>query len=210
MSSQTQTDLVRLLSAARRGHRDSLGQLLDLYVNYLKLMARTQLDKKLLARTSPSDVVQETLLEAHRDFDGFRGETPEEFLAWLRRILVHNIGHLVQRHVLAAKRDIRREVSLEDVGQTLERSTSRLAAVLADVGPTPSDNALQHEAGLVLADELEALSDEYREVIVLRHLEGLSFAEVGERMKRTAGAARMLWMRAIASLRTRFEARGVM
>ncbi|MEL6106986.1 MAG: sigma-70 family RNA polymerase sigma factor, partial [Planctomycetota bacterium] len=129
---------------------------------------------------------------------------------WLRRILIHNMGHVVQRHVLAAKRDVRREVSLDDVGLTMEQSTARLAAVLADVGPTPSDNALRHEAGLVLADELESLPREYREVIVLRHLEGLSFSEVGDRMNRSAGASRMLWMRAIASLRTRFEARGVM
>lgn len=210
MDSVAQTEPGRLLRAAQGGQSESLGRLLQLYVNYLKLMARTQLDRKLLARTSPSDVVQETLLEAHRDFKGFRGRTPEEFLSWLRRILVHNVGHVVQRHVLAAKRDVRREVSLDDVGQTMEQSTARLAAVLVDVGPTPSDNALRHEAGLVLADELESLPDEYREVIVLRHLEGLSFSDVGGRMNRTAGASRMLWMRAIASLRTRFEARGVM
>ena len=181
-----------------------------MYLNYLKLIARTQLDQKLQARTSASDVVQDTLLEAHRDFPRFRGSRPEEFVAWLRKILVNNLGHIVQRHVIAEKRDVRREVSIDDVGATLERSTARLVAILADRRQSPSSDAQQHEAGLVLADELEGLPDDYRQVVMLRHIEGLPFPEVAQRMGRSPGAVRMLWMRGISQLRVRLESRGVL
>lgn len=209
MTSITQSETNRLLKSALGGHEDSLGRLLQTYLNYLKLLARTQLDQKLQARTSPSDVVQDTLMEAHRDFPKFRGSCPEEFLGWLRKILINNLGRIVQRHVLAEKRDVRREVSLDDVGATLERSAARLVAVLADRGQSPSSGAQTHEAGLILADELEELPADYREVIVLRHIESLSFADVAVRMERSTGAVRMLWMRAIADLRVRLGARGV-
>lgn len=210
MSSAIHTETSRLLSAAKNGEAESLGQLLEMYLNYLKLLARTQLDQKLQGRTSPSDVVQETLLEAHRDFPQFRGNHPEEFLGWLRRILINNLARVVQRHVLAEKRDVRREISIDDVGADVERSTARLVAVLADAGNSPSSDAQKHEAGLVLADELAELNADYRDVIVLRHLEGLSFADVAGKMGRTSGAVRMLWMRAIAQLRVRLESRGVL
>ncbi|QEF97143.1 ECF RNA polymerase sigma-E factor [Stieleria maiorica] len=210
MSNLITSEANQLLAGAQNGQGDCLGRLLQLYLNYLKLIARTQLDQKLQARTSASDVVQDTLLEAHRDFSKFRGSCPEEFLAWLRKILVNNLGHIIQRHVLAEKRDIRREISLDDVGATLERSTARLVAIIADPGLTPSTDAQNHEASLLLADELAELPDDYREVILLRHIEGLAFPEVAARMERSAGAVRMLWMRAIAQLRVRLESRGVL
>ncbi|MDV6028780.1 MAG: sigma-70 family RNA polymerase sigma factor [Phycisphaera sp. RhM] len=210
MTSITTSEANRLLAAAQNGQDDCLGELLQMYLNYLKLLARTQLDRKLQARTSASDVVQDTLLEAHRDFAQFRGNCPEQFLAWLKTILVNNLGHIIQRHVLAEKRDVRREVSIDDIGATLERSTARLVAIIADRGQSPSADAQNHEASLLLADALAELPDDYREVILLRHIEGLAFPEVAARMERTAGAVRMLWMRAIAQLRVRLESRGVL
>ena len=209
MNSVSQTTTRRLLDAARDGVAECVGQLLEMYGNYLKLMATAQLDKKLRGRVSPSDVVQETLLEAHRDFAQFRGTNEGEFLAWLRRILDHNLARVVEQHVLADKRDVRREVSLEKIGASLERSTARLVAVLADGGNSPSSDAQRHEDAIALSDELAELPVDYREVIVLRHLEGLSFTEVADRMERTTGAVRMLWMRAIAQLRQQLELRGL-
>ena len=210
MNSVSPTKTGQLLEAAKGGQEDSLGRLLQSYSNYLKLSATAQLDWKLRARMSPSDVVQETLFEAHRDFAQFRGASEGEFLAWLRRILINNLARVVERHVLAEKRDVRREVSMEEIGVSLERSTARLVAVLADGGISPSSDAQRHEHAIVLADELADLPTDYREVIVLRHLEGLSFGEVAERMERSSGAVRMLWMRAIAQLRLRLERRGLL
>ena len=200
----------QLLRSARAGRPECLGQLLQLYRNYLKLLAATQIDERLRARVSPSDVVQETLLEAHRDFCQFRGRTGPEFLAWLRQILINNLMRLVERHVLAQKRDVRREVSLDRIAAALERSTARLEAVLADQGASPSSSVQRREYAIVLADCLVELPPDYREVLVLRHLKGLRFSEVAERMDRSAGAARMLWLRAIERLRDVLEARGIL
>lgn len=210
MNIASQTTTGRLLNAARDGQEESLGKLLQLYCNYLKLIATAQLDRKLRGRMSPSDIVQETLFEAHRDFGQFRGTSELEFLAWLRKILVHNLARVVERHVLTDKRDIRREISMDQIGASLERSTARLVAVLADGGLSPSSDAQRNEHAIVLADELAVLPEDYRDIIVLRHLEGLSFSEVAERMERSTGAVRMLWMRAIAQLRQQLEMRGLL
>jgi RNA polymerase sigma-70 factor (ECF subfamily) len=194
-----------LLSQALAGSRDGFGRLLHVYRNYLKLLVVTQLERKLQQRVSPSDVVQETFLEANRDFAQFRGTSSREFCAWLRQILVNNLHRVVEKHVLAAKRDVRREVSLERLASNLEQSTARLEAMLPDPGTSPSGNAQRHEMEVVLADHLAALPADYRAAIVLRHIEGLPFEAIGERLDRSAGAARMLWLRAIQVLRERMH-----
>src|SRR5438445_3677446 len=109
MQSNERPDPERLVAEARQGRSDRLGLLLELYRNYLRLLARTQIDLHLQGRVNPSDLVQETFLEAHRDFDQFRGRTEQEWLAWLRRILVHNLARLVDQQVKAVKRNARRE-----------------------------------------------------------------------------------------------------
>ena len=113
MTSQAQVEIDQLFASARAGSASCLGRLLTLYSNYLKLLIAAQLDERLQVRVSPSDIVQETFFEAHRDFPQFRGQSTGEFVAWLRRILVNNILHVVEQHLLAEKRDVRREISLE-------------------------------------------------------------------------------------------------
>ncbi|MGE0755534.1 MAG: sigma-70 family RNA polymerase sigma factor [Pirellulaceae bacterium] len=199
-----------LFAGARDGDGDQLGELLQKYSGYLKLLAQVQLEKQLRGRVSPSDVVQETLMEAHRDFEQFRGTSQAEFAGWLRRILVHTLARLVEYHVLAAKRDVRREIALEDMSASLERSTIRLGAILAAPGTSPSSAVEHHEHLLALADALAALRPEHGEVIRLRHLEGLPFAQVAERLQRTEGAVRMLWLRAIEQLRRQLAKRDLL
>lgn len=198
-----------LLGRAQAGSVESLGDLLQLYTNYLKLLVLAQLEHNLRVRVSPSDVVQETFFEAHRDFVQFRGTTSGEFLAWLRKILVNNLCRVVEQHVLAEKRDVRREVSMERLATSLEQSTARLEAVLPDPGSSPSTGAHRREVEIVLADQLAQLPTDYRDVIVLRHIEALPFDEVARRMERSSGAVRMLWLRAIKMLRERLELRGI-
>ncbi len=138
MTNQCQATTEELLGRAQAGSTESLGHLLQLYANYLKLLVLAQLEHNLRARVSPSDVVQETFFEAHRDFVQFRGKTSGEFLAWLRRILVNNLCRVVEQHVLTEKRDVRREVSMERLASALEQSTARLEAVLPDPGSSPA------------------------------------------------------------------------
>jgi RNA polymerase sigma-70 factor (ECF subfamily) len=187
--------------AARQGSNSCLGRLLALYTNYLKLLVAAQLDSRLRARVSPSDIVQDSFFEAHRDFAEFRGKSMSEFVVWLRRIVVNNILRVVEQHVLTEKRDVRREVSLDELGRRLEQSTARLETLLAIQADSPSSCAARHEDELLLADTLAQLPDDYRDVIVLRHIEGLPFEEVARRMDRSAGAVRMLWLRALKKMR---------
>ncbi len=194
-------DVPSLISRARRGHDSSVGVLLELYHNYLAVLAATQIEKRLQRRVSPSDIVQETMLRAHANFAQFRGSTEGELLAWLRQILVNNLAKFVEQHILAARRDVRREVSIEQLGRALEKSTVQLAALLPADVKTPSVAAEQREEAVVLADRLAALSVDYREVLMLRNLQGLPFETVAQRMDRSVSAARMLWLRAIEKLR---------
>jgi RNA polymerase sigma-70 factor (ECF subfamily) len=194
-----------LIGRAKRGSKSSLGSLLQQYRNYLVVLASMQIEKRLQPRVSPSDVVQETMLRAHKNFGQFRGTTEPELLAWLRQILVNNLAKFVEQHMLAARRDVRREVSIERIGAALEHSTIQLAQLVPASMKSPSMAVQQREEAVVLADRLAQLSNDYREVLVLRNLQGLPFEEVARRIDRSVGATRMLWLRAIEKLRTAYR-----
>ena len=126
------------------------------------------------------------------------GKAEPQRLAWLRQILSHQLAHLVRRFAGTKKRDVAREISLE---QSLARSSARLADLLAGTGSSPSQRAVQDEQSALLAAVLGRLPRDYREVILLRNVEGLSHDEIAQRMERSPGAARMLWIRALGRLR---------
>lgn len=168
------------------------------YESWLKLLARSEIDSRFQGKFSASDAVQQTLLEAWRCWDRFRGEGEPARLAWLRQILAHQLAHLARQYGATQKRDVKRERSLE---QSLAHSSMRLEQLVAGTDPTPSGLAMRNERQLRLAAALEKLPDDYRQVIVLRNLEDLPHEEVARRMNRTPGAVRMLWMRALAALR---------
>ena len=195
------TDVALLIQRARQGDVVRLGELLQLYGNYLSVLASAQIDKRLRPRVSPSDIVQETMLKAHRAFGEFRGKSEFELLAWLRQILVNSLATFVEQHLVAAKRDVRREVSMERLGASLEQSTLQLASILPADTNTPSVFVQKREDAVVLADRIAALPADYREVLVLRNLKGHAFSAVAQIMDRSEGASRMLWLRAIEKLR---------
>ena len=202
---QGSADAQRQLTLAKQGDAAQIGQLLQLYRNYLTILATAQLDARLRRRVSPSDLVQEALLGAYRDFPQFRGGSERELLAWLRQILINCLHHAYEQHVKAGRRDLRREVSLDDVGHALDRSALRLGQCLAARGESPSTPAHARERAVEIADQLARLRPDYREVIVLRNLQSLSFEEIAARMDRKPGAVRMLWLRAIEQFRRTYE-----
>jgi RNA polymerase sigma-70 factor (ECF subfamily) len=185
-----------LLTHARAGHPTAFGQFLELYRNYLRLLARTLIRTELRVHLEPSDLVQNTFLEAYRDFPQFAGHSEPELMAWLRRILVRNIADKVKYHQRRG-RDWHRQESLEAM---LERSSLVVQEALATGIPSPSAQAAQREQAVLLADALARLPTDYHEVIILRHLERLKFDEIAVRMGRSAGAVRMLWTRALEKL----------
>tara|TARA_R110002049_G_scaffold72490_7_gene187525 strand:- start:93143 stop:93880 length:738 start_codon:yes stop_codon:yes gene_type:complete len=201
------TEFHQLLVHARQGDTQSLGRLLQWYSNYLGILANTQLDRRLRRRVNPSDVVQETMLAAHRDFGDFKGRSQGELLSWLRTILIHTLHRTFDRHVKVAKRDIRREVSIDEVANRLEKSTNNLAALLPSHDDSPSAPMQKRERSIEFANQLSQLRPQYRDVIVYRILQGLSFQEIADKMDRTEAAVRMLWLRALDAFRVHEEAR---
>lgn len=191
----------KLIALARDTKGDTLGALLDQYRNYLYLIARTQVDLHLAVRTSPSDLVQETFLQAAKEFEDFQGATNAQLMAWLRRILINNIVAAYHRHVLAHKRDVRREWPLESIVRTIDQSSAFIEQALADSADQPDARMIREEQAAYVADILADLPRLQREVIILRNLEGLPFEQVADRMGRSQTAVRKLWTRAICRLK---------
>jgi RNA polymerase sigma-70 factor, ECF subfamily len=175
---------------------------LERYRSWLGLLARLQVEPRFRAKFDPSDIVQQTMLEAVRGWPMFRGKSEAELAAWLRQILAHALAHEVRRFGGAQRRDIAREMSLE---QALAESSRRLGAALQGPESSPSERAGRHELELKLADALSRLPADYAEIVLLRNVEGLSHEDAAARMGRSVGAVRMLWVRALARLREELE-----
>jgi RNA polymerase sigma-70 factor (ECF subfamily) len=200
-----ESGVTTLIEQARIGAPEPVGRLLQLYQNYLTVLATTQLDRRLRRRMNPSDLVQEAMLAAHRDFGQFRGGSERELLAWLRQILINCLHHAIETHLKAKMRDVRCEISLEQVSASLDRSVVNFGQLLADPGPSPSAASRHRERSVAFANELAKLRPDYRDVLILRNLQGLSFEEIADRMDRKSGAVRMLWLRAIEKLRQVYQ-----
>jgi RNA polymerase sigma-70 factor (ECF subfamily) len=181
-----------------RGDEDAFGRLLARYSTYLTLLARVEIGRRLQGKLDPADLVQETFLEVHRHFNTFRGSTEPEFVGWLRRIMAGVLANTVRRYFGTKARDPRLEEELQ-VG--FDQSSCILAGQLISPGSSPSESASRREQAVIFADALEKLPEDYREVIVLRHLEGLTFAAVSERMGRSIDSVEKIWLRAVAKLR---------
>jgi len=192
-----QIDLAELLAQARRGAGEALGTLLDLYRNYLTLLARTQTRRNLQAKADASDLVQEAFAEAQQGFGRFRGTSERELMQWLRSILARRIARLARRYA-TQRRDVRLERQL---GHQLDESSLALERALEAEQTTPSQAMMRRENAVLLADALESLPEAYRDVLTLRHLEGLDFESVAERMGRTVDSVKNLWSRALGQLR---------
>jgi RNA polymerase sigma-70 factor (ECF subfamily) len=198
-------DVSELIRRCRDGDASAREQLFTRYQQYLRVLARAQLGDQLRAKCDTSDLVQQTLLEAHRDFGGFQGEHEGELLAWLRRILAHNLFNQA-RHFNAQQRAAAREVSLEQMQAGVDRSSIALGRCLAAEGPTPSQAASRRESSVRLADAMARLPEDYQTVLMLRVFEELPAEEVAQRMGRSPGAVRMLQMRALTALREQMDA----
>jgi RNA polymerase sigma-70 factor (ECF subfamily) len=158
---------------------------------------RLQLDPRLRRRFDSSDLVQETLLNAHAQLNRFRGRSEAEFVRWLQEVLAHTAADQVRR-ARAQKRDVGLEQPLQ---AALAESSSRLEAFLASGQPSPGEQAERHELLLRLAQALEQLPEDQRDVVVQRDLEGASIAAVAERLGRTRRSVAGLLLRGRRKLR---------
>ncbi len=197
-----------LLEKARGGGEAAQAELLSLFASYLKMLASMHVQGPLQRRVSASDLVQDTLLEAHRDFAKFRGRSEKEFLSWLRRILLNNLQQSRDQHLGAAKRSLRLEVHpQEGTGNGGSFAADWEALLEAETG-SPSRTYQKDQELLLLAEAMQELSMEHREVLLMRHFEAMPFADIAVAMQRSPGACRMLWLRAIDQLRQKFKIAG--
>ncbi len=190
-----------LLELARAGDEAARGRLLELYRNYLRLMARTLITPRLRTRLDASDLVQETFLKAHREFTGFLGSTEPELVAWLRQIMVHTLADEAKRHRRLGS-DLRRQESLE---AALDCSSSSVQEALAAPLTSISARLEKRERAALLADALEKLPAHCREVFIMRSLEHVPVDQIAARMGRSANAVYKLWFRAMAALKQELE-----
>jgi RNA polymerase sigma-70 factor (ECF subfamily) len=169
---------------------------LEEFRSYLLLLARMQLDSGPRNRIDPSDIVQQTLQEAHAKANQFHGDD-SALAAWLRKALVNNLRE-AWRALRRDKRDIRREQALPDA---VEQSSARLQAMLTAPHSSPSQQAVRNEDLLRLADALAQLPEPQRQAIVLHHLQDCSLADTARSLGKTDAAVAGLLHRGLKKLR---------
>lgn len=201
MGSPASFELRECLAKARQGDVAARDRLFAACRSYVGLIARATLERRLQSKVDASDLVQQTMMDAHRDFNQFAGQTEQEWLAWLRKILSHNTGD-AYRHYAATKRQAHREMSLQGgPGSASQSGETIIGFDPAAPSETPSQIILHQERELAVAEAISQLSEDYQEVVFLRNVQRLPFDEVAARMNRSRPAVQMLWMRALQRLR---------
>jgi len=176
------------------------GRAVERYREYLRLLARMQLDHRLQGKLDPSDVVQQTLAKAHQNLEQFRGQTDAELAAWLRRILANTMTDAVRKH--------HHEMKLErSFAETIDESSARLEAWLSADASSPSEQVMRQEQLLGLAEALGQLPDDQRRAVELRYLKDCSVGDVAEALGKTKAAAAGLLRRGLQALRDILDAK---
>jgi RNA polymerase sigma-70 factor (ECF subfamily) len=175
---------------------ESNHETLDQFRSYLYLLARAHLGPRIGNKIDASDLVQQTLMDAHAKKNQFRGETDAERAAWLRKILTCNLADAL-RHQHRAKRDISRQRSLE---AEIDGSFCHAESWLAASQPSPSQYVTKKEELLRLADALTKLPEAQRDAVIFRHLQGMSLAEVASQLDRSEAAVAGLVYRGLNKL----------
>jgi RNA polymerase sigma-70 factor (ECF subfamily) len=186
-------DIRDLLDAARRGAPDAIGRIFEAARSHLLQLADHELPAELRAKVGPSDLVQETAVDVHRDFGQFTGTTPEECFAWLRQILHHNVVDAIRHYRGSLKRGIDREVNI--AGRPVE---DRRAFI--EPRRSPDGSAIRREEAATLNDVLDRLPVDYRRVLQMRYWSGMSFVDMAPALDRSPEAVRKLWYRALERL----------
>jgi RNA polymerase sigma-70 factor (ECF subfamily) len=176
---------------------DDKAMALDQFRDYLRLLARMQIDARLRGKLDPSDLVQQTLLKAHQAQDQFRGTSPAEQAAWLRQILSRTLANAI-RDFTRAKRDVTLERSLQT---SMDQSSARLEAWLVADQEAPDAIAQRNEQLLNLARAMSDLPEAMREVLLLKHCQGWSVAEIGDHLGRSRASVASLLRRGLKHLR---------
>lgn len=180
------------------------GASLDGFRSYLRLLANMQIDRRIRSKVDASDIVQQTLMQAHKAREQFRGDNDAQRAAWLRQILARNLMHAT-RDMTRDKRDVRREKSMQ---ASLDQSSMRLEGLLANDESSPSMKMNRNEQIMLIADAVDQLPDDQRDALLMHYLEQKSLPDIAEAMGKTRGSVAGLVRRALESLRGTFGASG--
>lgn len=193
-----------LLVASKGGDNEAFGCLLEQYRGYLLMLAHRYLSERLRRRVDPLDIVQVTYLEAKRDLAQFRGATSAEFAGWLRGMLKNNVASAVTRHITTQKRSLSREVNT-NAADPNDSAGGAWIQQLPGSTTSPSGVVIRSEAVVELLAALHNLPETQAEAIRLRYMEGLTLAEIVERMGKSDTAVAGLLKRGLKKLRDQFQ-----
>jgi RNA polymerase sigma-70 factor (ECF subfamily) len=189
---------VELLDRAARGDASAVDRLLMGHRARLKRMVALRLDPRLAARTDPSDIVQEVLIAANARLKDYLHRRPIPFYPWLRQLACDELIRQKRRHLRAKARTVLREDHA--VSPLSDESAQRLADRLAASASRPDWRLRRKESHERVKAALAQLSDDYREVLILKFLEELSTAEIAAVLKTTESAVRSRQFRALERL----------
>lgn len=193
-----------LVAQARGGQSGALDELLGRYRHFISLLVRARFrGGRMAARVDSSDIVQDVLVRVAGHIGTFEGVDQLAWEAWLRRIAEREVLRQVDRHLGAARRDAGRErpVGVPGTDRDAESPSLLLAGWLEASITSPSLAAVRKERAVLLADALARLPEDYRELLVQRHIEERPFDEIAEQMQRSPGAVRTMWVRALRKLK---------
>ena len=193
-----------LLDEVHTGNRAALEHLLERYRPDLQAFVDVRLDPRLRTRVDPSDIVQEAQWEVVRRMDDYIARRPMPFHLWVRKTAYQRLLNVRRDHGRRAKRSVGREQPLP------ERSSLLLARPLVHGGPSPSQQAEAREFADRVGRAVAELGDADREVLLMRHAERLSYAEVACLLGIEPAAARKRYGRALIRLRNVLSAHGLL
>ena len=180
-----------LIRQACEGDDSALGLIVSRLRNYLLLVANAEMQPSIRSKFCGSDIIQQSMLEAHQAIGAFRGTTESELKAWLKKIVLSNLVDETRRYQKTRKRDTSREVPVDWHAQPLAQPN----------GQTASWMVSKNEFDQQLFIAIHELPARQRHVIEARHRDAMPYSKIAVELNITEDAARKLWTRGVNSLK---------
>jgi len=192
VANQNSEETDQLLAAVSNGDRSALGKLMQRHLPYLRKVVEVRISRELSSRIDVSDVVQETQMVVMRRIQEFAMDRPTSFRVWLRSRAIEQLIDQYRRHVGAAKRSVRREQGQDN--------NSSMAIAHALVTDNPGQRLRRAEIASRVRELIDDLRENDREILALRHGEGLSNNETAETLQISVDTASKRYGRALRRL----------
>jgi RNA polymerase sigma-70 factor (ECF subfamily) len=188
------------LELAVAGDQAAWADILATHRDRLRRMVSLRLDRRLSGRVDPSDVIQDALVQAALGLPAYLRQPDRPFFLWLRWLTGMTLQGVHRHHLGIQARDAGREVRLLD-RPLPQASSAAIAAQLLGRDTRPSVAAVREERKHRLQDALNAMDPLDQEVLVLRHFEDLTNAEVARELGLQVSAASKRYIRAPRELK---------